>query len=194
MWMFKRKRGNTESRKWYCEFKDHLDTVRRVVLSTDKRASEEMARNLERLVAYRQAKRPLDGALLGFVDGLASELRAALSEWGIIDRQQTVAGIPLMVLKKVRSRNGAPAFEITGGHLAEYRASLQSRENSPHRILQVINRCRDIVKGGGFKLQVPPWVEKVVRWSITEDYDQAISPTLAQGERNGALLSPPHQG
>lgn len=150
MYIFKRKRGGTESKKYYCEFKDHLDTVRRVALSTDKRASEEMARNLERLVAYRKAKRPLDGALFAFVDGIDHELRTALGEWGIIDRLQTGAGIPLMVVKKVPSRNGAPAFEITGGHLAEYRASLQSRENSPHRILQVINRCRDIIKGCHF--------------------------------------------
>lgn len=35
MWLFKRKRGDTESRKWYCEVKDHLDIVRRIPLLTD---------------------------------------------------------------------------------------------------------------------------------------------------------------
>jgi hypothetical protein len=41
--------------KWYVEFKDHLDTVRRLPAFTSKAASEEMGRNLEKLVAYHKA-------------------------------------------------------------------------------------------------------------------------------------------
>ena len=50
---YKDRDGRTkEAAKWYVEFKDHLETVRRLPAFVSKAASEEMGRNLEKLVAY----------------------------------------------------------------------------------------------------------------------------------------------
>ncbi len=46
-----RKGKPREAAKWYVEFRDHLDTVSRLPAFASKAASEEMGRNLEKLVA-----------------------------------------------------------------------------------------------------------------------------------------------
>ena len=45
---YKDKKGRTcEAAKWYVEFRDHLETVRRVPGFESKAATQEMGRNLE---------------------------------------------------------------------------------------------------------------------------------------------------
>jgi hypothetical protein len=47
---YKDRRGKTrEAAKWYVEFKDHLDTVRRLPAFTSRAASEEFGRHLVKL-------------------------------------------------------------------------------------------------------------------------------------------------
>lgn len=145
MRIFKRKRGNSQSRCWYCEFKDHYDVKRRVALYGDKRAPEEAGRNLEKLVAYRKARRPLEGEVLAFVEGLDNELRGKLAEWPLLDWAQASASMPLMVVCRVRSRNGRPAYEVTDGHLAAYRDSMVARELAARHVQQVISHCSYII-------------------------------------------------
>ena len=53
---YKDRKGKTrEAAKWYVEFRDHLDYVRRLPAFVSKAASEEMGRNLVRLVDYHKA-------------------------------------------------------------------------------------------------------------------------------------------
>ena len=53
---YKDRKGKTqEAKKWYVEFIDHLDTVRRLPAFESKAASEEMGRNLVRLASYAKA-------------------------------------------------------------------------------------------------------------------------------------------
>ena len=52
----KDRKGRTkEAAAWYVEFRDHLDTPRQLPAFASKAASEEMGRNLEKLVAYHKA-------------------------------------------------------------------------------------------------------------------------------------------
>ena len=59
MSIFKRKRGGKESVVWYCEFRDCAGLLRRLSLVKDKRTSEQMLANIERLRDFRQARRML---------------------------------------------------------------------------------------------------------------------------------------
>ena len=50
-----RKGKPKEAAKWYVEFKDHLETIRRLPAFTSKAASEEVGRNLVKMVEYHKA-------------------------------------------------------------------------------------------------------------------------------------------
>ncbi len=44
-----------ESSKWYVEFRDHAETIRRLPAFTSKQASEAFGQNLEKLISYHRA-------------------------------------------------------------------------------------------------------------------------------------------
>ena len=47
---YKDKKGQTRTTTtWYVEFRDHLETVRRVAGFRDRKATEQLGRNIERL-------------------------------------------------------------------------------------------------------------------------------------------------
>ncbi|MFH1423310.1 MAG: hypothetical protein ABIH42_11445 [Planctomycetota bacterium] len=58
-----RKGTKRKSSKWYIEFGDHLQTVRQIHAFTDKKATEEFGRNLEKLVVLKSAEEPPDTEL-----------------------------------------------------------------------------------------------------------------------------------
>jgi hypothetical protein len=47
-----RKNRTRETGSWYVEFRDHLETVRRLPAFSSKPATEKLGRNLDKLVAY----------------------------------------------------------------------------------------------------------------------------------------------
>src|SRR5207244_2182383 len=70
---YRDKKGRTkEAAKWYVEFRDHLEIIRRLPAFASKAASEELGRNLEKLVAFHKASGgQTDPALTRFLAGLA---------------------------------------------------------------------------------------------------------------------------
>src|SRR5262245_13403376 len=94
---YKDRKGRTkEASSWYVEFRDHLETVRRLPAFPSKAASEEMGRNLERLVAYHKASGgQTDPALTRFLAGLASRTREKLVAIGLLAAERVAAGKPL---------------------------------------------------------------------------------------------------
>src|ERR1043166_2791467 len=112
---YKDKRGRTkEAAKWYVEFKDHLDTVRRLPAFTSKAASEEMGRNLEKLVAYhRSSGGQTDPALTRFLAGLPPRTRERLVAIGLLAPESVAVGKPL------------------SDHLADFGRALAAKGNTP---------------------------------------------------------------
>src|SRR5690348_13637490 len=74
-----------ESNKWYCEFRDHVQVVRRIPLLTDKVASEEAGRKIERLVALRASGEAPDIELSRWLLTCPAPITQLLAEWRIID-------------------------------------------------------------------------------------------------------------
>ena len=69
---YRDRRGRTrESSKWYVEFKDHLEAVRRLPVFCDKGQSEQFGGNLVKLVAHRMNREPADVDLRRWLDGLS---------------------------------------------------------------------------------------------------------------------------
>lgn len=95
----KRKRGgrSEESRNWYADFKDHLGITRRIRLLTDKAASKELVRKIERLVSVRMAGDAPDPAFMKWIECLPGNLKGKLAAWDILAASYAAAGKPLAV-------------------------------------------------------------------------------------------------
>ena len=83
---------------WYVEFRDHLETVRRLPAFTDQTASVELARKLSRLAALRAAGEGPDRELGRFLEGLRAKMRETLARWGLIDGRTFAGSLPLAQL------------------------------------------------------------------------------------------------
>lgn len=85
----------TQSPRYHCSFKDHTDTLRRVVAYSDRSVSESLGRKLQRLAELASIQESPDPGLAKWIDGLTDDLRAKLIEWGLLDRRASMAARPL---------------------------------------------------------------------------------------------------
>src|SRR6516225_6120861 len=94
---YKDSKGRTrEASKWYIEFRDQLDTVRRLPAFTSKAASDEMGRNLVKLVAYYKATGgQIDPALTRWLAGLSPKTVSKLGAIGLVAPERFSACKPL---------------------------------------------------------------------------------------------------
>ncbi len=76
---------------WRIEFRDHLDTRRRISAFTNKRMSEEMERRLLELVSVRSTGATPSADLRRWCEGLKPKWRKKLAAWDLLDARQ-VAG------------------------------------------------------------------------------------------------------
>lgn len=84
------KRSKT-SRNYQVAFRDTDNIARRLSLFTDKTASEEAGRKIEKLVALRMAGEKPDIALLKWLDTCPARILRNLSEWHVVDERYAVA-------------------------------------------------------------------------------------------------------
>ena len=84
-----------ESPRYHCSFKDHTDTLRRVVAYCDRSVSESLGRKLQRLAGLVAVQDSPGPELAKWIDGLTDDLRAKLIEWGLLDRRASMAARPL---------------------------------------------------------------------------------------------------
>src|SRR5690242_13737684 len=94
---YKDRKGKTRvAAKWYVEFKDQRDVVRRLPAFTSKPASEELGRNLVRLVEYHKATGgQTDPGLIPWLAGLPQPAREKLVSVGLLNSERAAAGKPL---------------------------------------------------------------------------------------------------
>jgi integrase len=132
---YKDKSGKTrEAAKWYVEFKDQLDTVRRLPAFKSKAASEEMGRNLERLVAYhRSTGGQVDPALTRWLAGLPIKACAKLVKIGLL------------------APDRVGVAKLLTDHLADFAKSLEAKDDTPFHVRTVTRRARRIIDGCGFR-------------------------------------------
>ena len=119
-----------ESKKWYCEIRDHLERRRRLPAYENKKASEEFGRKLEALVACRLCGERPDEELRRWLEGLSPSMGERLRRWGILDGQRAVAAKPLKE------------------HAEDYRAALAAKgdrsshvRNTHSMILRILDMC-----------------------------------------------------
>jgi len=122
-----------EASKWYIEFKDHLETIRRLPAFTDKKLSEELGRKVEKLVAYRVNNEQPSGDLGRWIETLSPSIRQRLTEIGILDKKRLAASQSLI------------------DHLEDFRNDMAARGITEKQIQIVTSRVKRIFTGCGFR-------------------------------------------
>ena len=135
-------KGRTRRRLWYVSFKDHCDVWRKLRGWTDKGATEELERRLDRLVAARAVNQVPDAELAGWLEGLTDYHRGKLAEWGLLDERAASLAKPL-VERDDRGR-------VVGGHVHDHHAALIARGNTRSHADLVRARLARLVEGCGF--------------------------------------------
>ena len=123
----KRKTG-----KWYLEFRDHLDRVRRMAAFTDRPATEALGRMIDRLVMRIGSGRGMDRELTVWVEHLPSNIRDRLGKFELLDAE-------LVAARK------APVE-----HLADFEAALSRGDRTGQHIGETAAVVKRIIEGCGF--------------------------------------------
>ena len=77
---YRDRKGKTrDSKKWYVEFKDHLERVQRIPGFADKGATQEFGRRIEKLVALRAMSQPDDPDTTAWLEIVPDEHRKRLA-------------------------------------------------------------------------------------------------------------------
>jgi integrase len=119
--------------KWYVEFRDHLETIRRLPGYTDKRQTEELGRNVQRLVASRGNGFELEDDLGKWLESIPKRVRTKLADIGLIDRKKLAAGKTLAM------------------HVDDFEASLNAKGNTEKHPRVVAGRARRLFAGCRFQ-------------------------------------------
>ena len=78
--------------KWYIEFRDHLQLTRRLPAFTDKRQSEALGRQIEKLVGYKVSGELPDVQLTRWLESIPAKMRDRFVKIGLIDPTRAAAG------------------------------------------------------------------------------------------------------
>jgi integrase len=139
-----------EASKWYIEFSDQWAKTRRLAAFDSKPASEELARNLVKLIDYYNASAgQTDPKLFGWLGTLQSGMRQKLIELGLINAERASLGKSL------------------DEHLVEFQEALSHKGSSANHIDILSRRLKRIFKGCKFKNYSDIDSQKVTRY-LTE--------------------------
>jgi integrase len=118
--------------KWYVEFRDHNEVLRRYPAFTNRAQSEDLGRKLERLVVTRVTGEAPDLAQTRWVESMPSALRQKLATIGLLD-----------------SRRLAASQSLTE-HLRAFKQSILDKGSTSSHAEQTRERARKLFEGCGF--------------------------------------------
>jgi integrase len=159
---YRDRNGETrESAKWYCEFRDHLSTLRRWPLLENRTASEEIARKIDRLVALRMAGEQPDASLTTWLDTVTADLRQKMLDVGLLSSHRVAAGKSL------------------AEHLADYKSALEGEGLTDSHIVHAHGRVKKVIDGCSLRTWQDLTPDKVREWLNTKWKAEELSGTTA---------------
>ncbi|MBL8759054.1 MAG: site-specific integrase, partial [Phycisphaerae bacterium] len=123
--------GSRTSARWTCEFRWRGKTCR-LGLFTDHRASVEVARRIERLMALRQAGDGPDPDIARWLEQAPRKVVAYLAKHGILDPRRVAA------------------TKTLDEHLDDWQRALHAKGSSPRHIELVVSRARRLLADCGW--------------------------------------------
>lgn len=121
-----------KSAKWYVEFKDHMETTRRLPAFKDRRATEEFGRKLERLAVCRTSGMASDAELSRWIEGMPTDMCDRLSRIGVLDPQRAASSKPL------------------AEHVDDFEHALRAKGNVARYVKDTVSQIRRILDGCRF--------------------------------------------
>ena len=122
---------------FYIEFRDHKETLRRMTGFADRKTTESLGRNIQKLVWCKAGGQALDPVQTKWIEGLSPYLTRKLAEFGILDAGKVAALRPLA--QHLDGGKDAPGWRQ---HLAAKGNTAQHVETSCSRVLKVIEGCK----------------------------------------------------
>lgn len=120
--------------KWYVEFRDHHEKIRRLPGFTDKVQTGELGRKVEKLVAARANDEAPDKDMRKWLESLPARMRNALAKIGLVDALRVAAVKPL------------------ADHLDDFERSLVAKGGTAKHATLVAQRARRLlIEDCGFR-------------------------------------------
>ena len=142
-----RKGRRRQPAKWYVEFRDQNEVIRRIAAFASKPASDELGRNLTKLVSYHKASGGhSDPTLTQWLSELPRRILSRLMEIGLVDRERVAVSKPL------------------SDHLEDFKKSLQAKGCSDRHVALVTSRARRVLDGCGFRFFSDITASKVMNY------------------------------
>ena len=141
-----------QTAKYHVEFRDHLDRVRRLAAFSDRDASEEFGRKVEKLVASRATGRTPDRELDRFLEALPGKILERFVELDLVAASRVAATRPLADMistfeEALRARGRTEKHigqTVTRAKRVFSEASIdQWTQIDPHRVEAALARMRE---------------------------------------------------
>jgi len=149
---------------WTIELRDHLRRQRRFSGFKDRRQSEALGRQIQRLVDCRVGGDQPDAQLLRWLETVPTRIRNRFVRCGLLDAHRAASG------KRLTE------------HLADFHASLIAKGTTTQQAAQVTSRARRIVEGCQFRSWSEIQASKVQRFlADLRDNGNGISAQTSNG-------------
>lgn len=137
MWLFRPKYRDKsgkqkEGTRWWIGFRDHKRTVRKLPAFKMRDASEQLGRQVERLVAARINPTDHDPQMARWLRDLPSDIHERLVRFGLLDARQAAAAQPL------------------AAHVDDFQKSMEANDRDPKHIRHVCGVLRTAFEACGF--------------------------------------------
>src|SRR5688500_12334201 len=119
--------------KWYAVFVDFSERLHRLPLFEDRKASDELARKIDKMNSHRASGETLPPELVRYVETMPPAIRKKLAAWGILSAARVAAGRPL------------------AEHLADWKAALLAKGSTERHVELVVSRASKAFAACGFK-------------------------------------------
>lgn len=149
---FKNAAGKTvKTAKWYVEIRDQRQQIRRIPAFTSKAASEELGRNIDKLVGYHKGTGgQVDPSLADWLTALPENIRLLLGDGELRTRGRSAKKSKLRPGIGLIAAERAAASKRLSGHQEDFRASLLAKGVTARQVDLVYGRAKRIIEGCGF--------------------------------------------
>ncbi len=131
---FSKNGRSVPTKKWYIEWRDHRGATRRTAGFTSKSATEELGRNIDKLVAFSRASGgQVDPALQSFVTALPKKLLGQFTTIGLVKGER------------------AAVSKSLSEHLDDYAKAMAAKGNTEKHVTLARNRIERVFTKCGFK-------------------------------------------
>ena len=155
-----RKGKKQKTSKFYVEFKDHYQIVRRLPAFIDRRPSEALGRQIEKLVACKVSGEQPDAQLSRWLEYIPAKMRDRFVKIGLIDSTRAAAG------------------KLLSEHLADFEQSLIDKGDTRKQAQMTVSRVNRIVRDCKFTMWTDISASRVQR-CVAKMLDSGLSKKTA---------------